>query len=55
LILSHRTRQDVYFKLTGYARELTGKFNGTLAGLIYTGYLTSQMVAFGACATTGAT
>jgi hypothetical protein len=37
--------QDAYFKLTGYARQLTGRFNGSLAGLIYTGYLTSQMVA----------
>jgi hypothetical protein len=37
--------QDAYFKLTGYARQLTGTFNGALAGLIYVGYLTSQMVA----------
>jgi hypothetical protein len=34
-----------YFKLMGYARQLTGKFNGGLAGLIYVGYLTSQTVA----------
>ena len=37
--------QDAYFKLTGYARQLTGTFNGALAGLIYAGYVTSQMVA----------
>jgi hypothetical protein len=37
--------QDAYFKLTGYARQLTGTFNGALAELIYAGYLTSQMVA----------
>ena len=36
---------DAYFKLTGYARQLTGTFNGAVAGLIYAGYLTSQMVA----------
>jgi len=37
--------QDAYFKLMGYARQLTGTFNGALAGLIYAGYLTLQMVA----------
>jgi hypothetical protein len=37
--------QDAYLKLTGYARQLTGTFNGALARLIYAGYLTSQMVA----------
>jgi hypothetical protein len=37
--------QDAYFKLMGYARQLTGKFNGGVAGLIYVGYLTSQTVA----------
>src|SRR5712671_4067211 len=37
--------QDAYFKLMGYARQLTGKFNGAIAGLIYVGYLTSQTVA----------
>ena len=29
--------QDAHFKLMGYARQLTGKFNGALAGLIYVG------------------
>jgi len=37
--------QDAYFKLMGYARQLTGKFNGGVAGLIYVGYLASQTVA----------
>ena len=37
--------QDAYFKLMGYARQITGKFNGAIAGLIYVGYLTSQTVA----------
>jgi hypothetical protein len=37
--------QDAYFKLMGYARQLTGKFNGAIAGLIYVGYVTSQTVA----------
>ena len=37
--------QRAYFKLMGYARELTGKFNGGVAWLIYVGYLTSQTVA----------
>jgi hypothetical protein len=37
--------QDAYFKLMGYARQLTGEFNGVIAGLIYTGYLTPQTVA----------
>jgi hypothetical protein len=37
--------QDAYFKLTGYARQLTGTFSGALAELIHAGYLTFQMVA----------
>jgi hypothetical protein len=37
--------QDACFKLMGYARQLTGKFNGSIAGLIYTGYITSQTLA----------
>jgi hypothetical protein len=37
--------QDAYFKLMGYARDLTGKFNGSIAGLIYVGYVTSQTIA----------
>jgi hypothetical protein len=37
--------QDAYCKLMGYARQLTGKFNGAIAGLIYAGYVTSQTVA----------
>jgi hypothetical protein len=37
--------QDAYFKLMSYARQLTGKFNGAIAGLIYAGYVTSQTVA----------
>jgi hypothetical protein len=37
--------QDAYFKLIGYARELTGKFNGSIAQLIYVGYITSQTIA----------
>jgi len=37
--------QDAYFKLMGYARQLTGKFNGAVAGLMYAGYITSQTVA----------
>ncbi len=36
---------DAYFKLTWHARELTGKFNGPIAELIQTGYLTFQTVA----------
>jgi hypothetical protein len=36
--------QDAYFKLMGYARQLTGKFNGAIAGLIYAGYVTSQTI-----------
>ena len=30
--------QDAYFKLMGYARQLTGEFNGAVAGLMYAGY-----------------
>ena len=37
--------QDAYFKLMGHARELTGKFNGAIAGFIYIGYVTSQTIA----------
>jgi hypothetical protein len=37
--------QDAYFKVMGYARQLTGKFDGAIAGLIYAGYVTSQTVA----------
>ena len=37
--------QDTYFKLMGYARQLTGTFNGAIAGLIYAGYVTSQTIA----------
>ena len=36
---------DAYFKLMGRARELTGEFNGLIAGLIETGYVTSQAIA----------
>jgi hypothetical protein len=36
---------DAYFKLMGCARELTGEFNGPIAGLIEVGYVTSQTVA----------
>jgi hypothetical protein len=36
---------DACFKLTWKARQLTGKFSGPLAQLIYDGYLTFQMVA----------
>lgn len=36
---------DAYFKLMGHARELTGEFNGPIAGLIEAGYVTSQTVA----------
>lgn len=36
---------DAYFKLMGRARELTGKFNGPIAGLIESGYVTSQTLA----------
>jgi hypothetical protein len=36
---------DAYFKLIGRARELTGKFNGPIAGLIEVGYVTSQTIA----------
>lgn len=35
---------DAYFKLIGYARELTGEFNGPIAGLIEAGYVTSQTI-----------
>jgi hypothetical protein len=35
---------DAYFKLMGYARELTGEFNGPIAGLIEAGYVTFQIV-----------
>jgi hypothetical protein len=36
---------DAYFKLMGRARELTGEFNGPIAGLIEVGYVTSQTLA----------
>src|SRR5260370_39010329 len=36
---------DSYFKLMGRARELTGEFNGPIAGLVEVGYITSQTVA----------
>jgi hypothetical protein len=36
---------DAYFKLMGRARELTGQFNGPIASLIESGYVTSQVVA----------
>ncbi len=36
---------DAYFKLMGRARELTGEFNGPIAGLIGVGYVTSQTLA----------
>lgn len=36
---------DAYFRLMGYARELTGEFNGPIAGIIVDGYVTYQMVA----------
>lgn len=36
---------DAYFKLMGRARELTGEFNGPIAGLIEVGYVTSQTIA----------
>jgi hypothetical protein len=36
---------DAYFKLMGRARELTGEFNGPIASLIESGYVTSQVVA----------
>ena len=36
---------DAYFKLMGRARELTGEFNGPIAGLIEMGYVTSQTIA----------
>lgn len=36
---------DSYFKLMGRARELTGEFNGPIAGLIEVGYVTSQTIA----------
>ena len=35
---------DAYFKLMGHARELTGEFNGPIAGLIEAGYVTSQTI-----------
>lgn len=36
---------DAYFKLMGRARELTGEFNGPIAGLIQVGYVTCQTIA----------
>jgi hypothetical protein len=36
---------DAYFKLMGRAREITGQFNGPIAGLIEVGYVTSQTIA----------
>src|SRR6185312_9973606 len=36
---------DAHFKLMGRARELTGEFNGPIAGLIEVGYVTSQTLA----------
>src|SRR5258708_40080053 len=36
---------DAYFKLMGRARELTGEFNGPIAGLIEMGYVISQTIA----------
>jgi hypothetical protein len=36
---------DAYFKLMCRARELTGAFNGPIAELIQTGYLSFQTVA----------
>jgi hypothetical protein len=36
---------DALFKLLGRARELSGKFNGPISGLMESGYVTSQMVA----------
>jgi hypothetical protein len=39
---------DAYFKLMCRARELTGAFNGPIAELIQTGYLSFQT----ACVTT---
>ena len=36
---------DAYFKLVRRARELTGEFNGPIAGLIEVGYVTSQTLA----------
>jgi hypothetical protein len=36
---------DAYFKLMSRARELTGEFNGPIAGLIEVGYVTSQTIA----------
>jgi hypothetical protein len=36
---------DAYFKLMGRARELTGEFNGPIARLMVSGYVTSQVVA----------
>jgi hypothetical protein len=36
---------DAYFKLMGRVRELTGEFNGPIAGLIEVGYITSQTMA----------
>ncbi len=36
---------DAYFKLMGKARELTGEFNGPIAGLIEVGYVTCQTLA----------
>jgi hypothetical protein len=35
---------DAYFKLMVHARELTGEFNGPIAGLIEAGYVTSQTI-----------
>jgi hypothetical protein len=36
---------DAYFKLMGRARELTGEFNGPIAGIVEVGYITWQTIA----------
>jgi len=36
---------DAYFKLFGHAREITGQFNGQVASLMESGYITFQTVA----------
>jgi hypothetical protein len=36
---------DAYFKLMGRAREITGEFNGPIAGLIEVGHVTCQTLA----------
>lgn len=36
---------DAYFRLFGRAREITSQFNGPVASLIETGYVTSQTIA----------